>query len=202
MDAPTTHWLSVGISNNRFMALSDTYTGWVGDVDGMPHVLDEWAPAQTQPSLAPQQSATVLASRQHDGRTTITFRRALDTGDANADIAIVPGAMYLLFAYDTRYEPDSGYYGQHSTKGAVLVVFIATTTTTATTIPGQTTVTTTTTTTAGIPLPLTAPVFESSANNFRVWWEISGSTVTFTINGVTSGWVAIGLSEDELMAGL
>ena len=76
--------------------------------------------------------------------TTCSFRRALDTGDPN-DVPIVPGSMYLLWAWHTADgDRVSRSYAKHAGgNGAVAVEFIPSAVTT-TLDPSMSTTTTTT----------------------------------------------------------
>ena len=107
----------------------DSATGWVDDTDGSLTLLDELSTDYLQPQLDTLHGGTMDlyngAGQQAGGVTTIAFSRLLVASDAH-DVAIVPGPMFLNWAYST----SDGYglvYGKHTDKGSTAVTWVATT---------------------------------------------------------------------------
>ncbi len=127
----------------------------------------------------------------------MTFSRALVTGDSK-DTAITRGSLYLIWAYGSA-DGSGTTYPKHINTGAGLVNLLS--------APGNSTpVNLTGMVLAGNSTTLrqllaTTPQVTSSTGHFKAWWSINATTqtFTFTMQGVTTGWISVGFSDTPFM---
>ena len=191
----------MGIAATPFMPVSDVYVGWVSSL-GTPTLLDCWSPdyLQPQPDTAQggRSDTTLLAAFESNGGTTMQFTRRLVTGDSR-DVTVTNGTLSLLWAYNTQ-DGVGAQYSKHVATGSARVVFW-----------GNSDASGSGTGTAAGPLASNssqllavlakAPQLNSSTGNFKAWWSINASSGVFTLTmqGRTTGWVSVGLSDSPFM---
>jgi cytochrome b involved in lipid metabolism len=99
-----TGWMAIGFGTG----MRDADVIMMAVKNGAPEALDAKSSGYMLPVLDSQQDVTVVSGSESGGVTTISFKRALNTGDAN-DKAIVPGGNDVIVAWD----PASDNYGPH-----------------------------------------------------------------------------------------
>ncbi|XP_074653955.1 DBH-like monooxygenase protein 1 isoform X2 [Tubulanus polymorphus] len=110
----TTGYVGFGLSPTGSMKGSDMVIGWVTK-DGTPMFHDRYAPTSIgMPIIDTSQDWHLLRGAETDGKTTLVFRRNLDTCDKENDIEIQESAMRIVYSYsdtDPSDETKVHYHG-------------------------------------------------------------------------------------------
>lgn len=109
-----TGWWGIGLGSAS-MAGADIWM--MRYVNGRGEVVDTMSTSYAMPTADAHQDVTVVSSSQANGVTSITVRRALNTGDAN-DAVISSGTIPVVFAWDTG-STAYGYHGANKASAAV-----------------------------------------------------------------------------------
>ncbi|CAG0896384.1 unnamed protein product [Cyprideis torosa] len=124
LTGPDGGWIGVGTSEDGHMLYSDLFVGWVrnGDVVGM----DMHVGMDGPPMLDHEQNGEILDFTSDGTTQTITFRRALDTGDTSehGDRPIELAPMNVLWAWGpigVDGMPD--YHGPDGQRGHLVIDF-------------------------------------------------------------------------------
>jgi hypothetical protein len=119
LDVGVTGWVGLGFSQDGYMANSDMIMSYI-DNAGQAQVSDRWASGRSTPdldtSLNGTSDLTLLSGSLVNGRTKLSFKRKLDTGDKN-DFAIKQGAsVNVIFAIRDKGNPatDNGQFNPHT----------------------------------------------------------------------------------------
>ena len=136
----------------------------------------------------------LLPSTQNATTTRITFTRLLSTGDSK-DFVIPNAAIYMIWAYSPTKGSSPTSYPQHTVYNFATINFLnagAVIGTPAPTTPAPST---------SPPVAATAPSYTTPNGVMSVRWNVTATTITFTVVANVTGWVSIGLNSAALMAG-
>lgn len=119
MSAPTTGWLAAGFHSEGAMSNAQIAIGWVDGEEV--RLRDDFGTGFTTHSadttLGGTDDLMVISGVEENGRTTISFRMPLDSGDGS-DRALVPGEpCRAVLAYGN--DGDDSFTGYHAWAGSV-----------------------------------------------------------------------------------
>jgi hypothetical protein len=104
MEANSTGWIAIGLSENGGMKYSDIMLGWVSDEDGSVTLQDRYVEGTNSRPLVDEESNLVLIEgEQENGITRIRFQRtkSVDCGDTSGhDRAVAQGTSRVIYAYN------------------------------------------------------------------------------------------------------
>ncbi len=117
--AQTSGWVAVGFNPTTRMKNADIVLGFVAD--GQVTVLDMFSPFDFGPHPPDtEQGGTFdileFGGREENGRTTIEFKRALDTGD-ELDNVLTQGAIKIIWSYGSTDDIDQ----RHAVRGEDII---------------------------------------------------------------------------------
>lgn len=118
MSAPTTGWIAAGFHSGGAMNDAQIVIGWV---DGREvRIRDDFGTGFTthaaDTTLGGTDDLVLISGTEQNGRTTITFRMPLDSGDDN-DRKLVPGEpCRAVLAYGN--DGDDSFTGYHAWAGS------------------------------------------------------------------------------------
>ncbi len=110
-----TGWFSMGIGKG----MADADILMMRFADGRGEIVDTVSSGYVMPTADGSQDARVVSASEEGGKTTLTFRRALNTGDGN-DKPIVRGdtSLPVIFAWNTNSDAF-GFHGQDYKMGEI-----------------------------------------------------------------------------------
>lgn len=170
-----TGWVAFGVSKS--FGQMNGYDVIIGSVGGM-HMNESYSKdyftrmrAMPMPDAENMQNIMLTSASEMDGYTNLVFHRQRKTGDTVTDVEIMPGKMYLVWAY--HYTRDinttTGVFMRHSTttRGGMEYMFIDEKYT----------------------------IVEIN-DKYRLYWAYDSSKEMFyfTVVVQTTGWVAFGVS--------
>ena len=192
MSSTVTGWVAVGFTDiSGKMGPSDVYFGWL-DAFGTPQLSDRTNGAgYVQNAPDAQQDGQVQSASISGGRLSVTFTRALDTGDA-ADDRVITDGMNVIWGAGASTPSASvirtaAIISQHTARGATAVDFLT----------GAAGASPTPVSPALSPSPPPAGVgrFCAQGEAFCLEWTISSTTITMTMSSTATGWVAVGFTD-------
>ena len=125
MSSTVTGWVAVGFTDiSGKMGPSDVYFGWL-DASGTPQLSDRTNGAgYVQNAPDAQQDGQVQSASISGGRLSVTFTRALDTGDA--DDRVITDGMNVIWAAGTNTPTDpTATISQHQNRGFTTIYFLS-----------------------------------------------------------------------------
>ncbi|XP_073258795.1 uncharacterized protein [Porites lutea] len=128
-----------------------------------------------------KQDWVLTYSGEDNGITTLQFYRKLNTSDANDTVIQQGEPIFLIWAYHSTSDVQTGQFMKHSYRGVMQVTFI----------PAPTTAAPTT------PTPVQFVNMASFDNgNYNVSWMFNSSmnTLHFTVEVRATGWVGFGVA--------
>lgn len=186
MEGNTSGVVSMGLNIQPNMKNADTYTSWItssGDVI----LRDEWsAYSNKRPKLDTELGGTndliILQAFENYGKTTIYFKRQLDTMD-NYDHQITPttNAYYVLWSISPSDGTEDGStYGIHTVEGTFFVAF-------------------------SVANPASQSLnewgsFTTLSGDFTFKFTIIGEDLHMVMSAKTSGWLSIGIAKSPTMS--
>jgi len=183
-----TGWLSVGFTNQRKMAESDVYVGWVGS-DKKVYLYDGWVDGKTQPSrdnhIGGNSSIYDISGSEVNGVTKISFSRKLNTSDA-FDYTIGLGTKaYVMWAFGstdgTPSDDELIQINRHTRAGQVMRELLVPT----------------------APIDIVSPGKFSALNGtLSVMWTLSQDqkALDFIMVGQTTGYVSVAFNDNKGMS--
>jgi hypothetical protein len=120
LDVQCTGWIGIGLSQDGQMSNSDVIMCYYSNNQAKALCRDSWANSRSTPpaddSLGGVDNLTDVTGSVTNGRTKISFKRNLDTGDSK-DLVIFQGKkMNVIFSYRENGNPDTenGQFLQHT----------------------------------------------------------------------------------------
>jgi hypothetical protein len=195
MSANTDGWVAFGLSGDNMMSgdeFDDVIACQAESGGAVVNAKDMNNPSgEKVNSLDSNQDGTTLVEGGvSNGRISCTVRRAITTGDAVQDRPLNESA-FLLFAYGTMQGAADSILNYHGFNNR----FVSASEMTVTERPAVAT---------GASLGTfrsPAGCTESSCNYFVERFEDEGDNILFRMSASTDGWVAFGLSGDNMMSG-
>eukprot|EP01119_Soliformovum_irregulare_P018413 TRINITY_DN5635_c0_g1_i1.p1 TRINITY_DN5635_c0_g1~~TRINITY_DN5635_c0_g1_i1.p1 ORF type:complete len:913 (+),score=232.87 TRINITY_DN5635_c0_g1_i1:47-2785(+) len=190
MTSDGTGWVGLGISSTPGMANMDCYLGNV--VGGVASVQDSFSTASgVAPAADSQNDATNVTGTESGGKTTITFTRKLDTGDAK-DFVIKDQTVFLIYAYQAT---DDTRTTKHTLYGLGRVNFLNSNSNGGSG-SGNNSVP------VGAPIvPADGATWASDDGNFQLQWKVVDGTIDVLVAAKTTGWFGCGFETDTSMEG-
>ncbi|XP_073254240.1 DBH-like monooxygenase protein 1 homolog [Porites lutea] len=112
VEAKTTGWVGFGISSGQGkMEGADIVIGWVKD--GQTYFKDRHADGRVMPNIDSQQDYELISLKEDNGKTTMKFKRKLDTCDLQ-DNKIETGTTKVIYAYHPEDPASENSILKHS----------------------------------------------------------------------------------------
>lgn len=121
LEVNTLNWVGFGIGEAGSGAMPGADFITAIPENGKISIQDRYATSFAMPTMDSCQDWTLVSASQSNGKTYVEVTRALDTGDALNDRAIVPGNTNVLWAFGES--PEFGYHGPVN-RGMTAVTFI------------------------------------------------------------------------------
>ncbi|XP_071957735.1 DBH-like monooxygenase protein 1 homolog [Antedon mediterranea] len=121
ISADTMGYVAIGFSPNGGMPGSDIVIGWVRN--GQPYLSDRYATEYAKPEADTSQDYTLLYGREEGGRTTVGFRRALNTCD-DKDNVINDDTLRVIWAVNNMDPVNSDDIIYHGTSRGVRSILL------------------------------------------------------------------------------
>lgn len=166
-----TGWVGFGVSEKKGNMMNyDVMVGGFSNNSG--YAKDYLTTGFMRPMPDKEQNYMMMSASEMNGYTNLVFYRKRDTGDAEQDVVIKPGMMYLIWAYHKMYDVNhtaNGAFMKHTAKGAEAYTFID---------PDY--------------------VKVNISDNYRLYWKYDKNMDMFYFKIVVKaeGWVAFGVSNN------
>ncbi len=124
MEGKTSGWVTIGFDPVSRMEGADMVFGWVTG-SGTPRVVDAYSTGPTGPhpkdtDQGGTSDVLCFGGMESGGKTTIEFKRLLDTGDSRDKAILTNGELKIIWALG----PNDDFDSQHTERGAGRINFV------------------------------------------------------------------------------